>query len=63
MIIKSNVELKGFKGSEKCKALVDTGAAMTVIDKSLAKYWTLCTRIGRVFLRVPLDIGLRMRWL
>ncbi|MBS7611331.1 aspartyl protease family protein [Candidatus Bathyarchaeota archaeon] len=37
MVVKSNVELKGFKSSEKCRALVDTGAAMTVIDKSLAE--------------------------
>ncbi|MEM1575183.1 MAG: retroviral-like aspartic protease family protein [Nitrososphaerota archaeon] len=37
MIIKSDVELRGLKSSEKCKALVDTGAAMTVIDKYLAE--------------------------
>lgn len=37
MIVKSDIELKGLKGSEKCRALVDTGATMTVIDKHLAE--------------------------
>ena len=29
--------MKGFKGSKECTALVDIGAAMTVIDKKLAE--------------------------
>lgn len=33
MIVKSDVVLKGLKSSEKCKALVNTGAAMTVVDE------------------------------
>lgn len=37
MIVISYVELKGLKGSAKCRALVDTSAAMTVIDKRLAE--------------------------
>lgn len=37
MIVKSDVELKGSKTSEKCIALVDTGAAITVIDRRFAE--------------------------
>jgi len=37
MIVRAEVVLKGLRGSEKCRALVDTGAIMTVIDKSLAQ--------------------------
>lgn len=36
MIVKAEVTLRGSKSSEKCVALVDTGALMTVIDKGLA---------------------------
>lgn len=36
-IVKSNVELRGSKSSEKGVALVDTGAHMTVIDRHLAE--------------------------
>ncbi|KYH42365.1 MAG: hypothetical protein AYL33_002910 [Candidatus Bathyarchaeota archaeon B63] len=37
MIVKAEVTLKGLRGSEKCRALVDTGAIMTVVDRSLAE--------------------------
>jgi len=35
--VRAKVVLKGTKDSEECVALVDTGAAMTVIDSSLAE--------------------------
>ncbi len=37
MIVKADVTFLGSKSSEKCIALVDTGAAMTVVDKKLAE--------------------------
>jgi len=37
MIVKAEVALKGLRSSEKCEALVDTGAIMTAIDKGLAE--------------------------
>jgi predicted aspartyl protease len=37
VIVKAEVTLKGLKGTEECVALVDTGAIMTVVDKSLAE--------------------------
>jgi predicted aspartyl protease len=37
MIVKAEVKLRGLRSSEKCKALVDTGAIMTIIDKGLAE--------------------------
>jgi len=37
MIVKAEATLRGLKNSEKCTALVDTGAIMTVIDKGLAE--------------------------
>lgn len=37
MIVKAEVVLKGFRGSDKCRALVDTGAIMTVVDRGLAE--------------------------
>lgn len=37
MIVKAAVTLTGSESSEKCVALVDTGALMTVIDKGLAE--------------------------
>jgi predicted aspartyl protease len=36
-IVRTRVSLKGMRGTKDCIALVDTGAAMTVIDRSLAK--------------------------
>jgi predicted aspartyl protease len=36
-IVRTRVSLKGMRGSKDCIALVDTGAAMTVIDRSLAE--------------------------
>ncbi len=36
-IVKARVRLKGMRSSRECVALVDTGAAMTVIDKGLAE--------------------------
>ena len=36
-IVRTRVSLKGMKGSKDCIALVGTGAAMTVIDRSLAE--------------------------
>jgi len=35
-IFRTRVSLKGMRGSKDCIALVGTGAAMTVIDSSLA---------------------------
>jgi len=37
MIVKTEATLKGLKSSEKCTALVDVGAVMTIIDKGLAE--------------------------
>lgn len=37
MIVKGHVLLRGEIGSEECEALVDTGASMTVIDRSMAE--------------------------
>ena len=36
-IVRTRVSLKGMRGSKDCIALVGTGAAMTVIDRSLAE--------------------------
>jgi predicted aspartyl protease len=36
-IVRTRVSLKGMRGSKDCIALVDTGAAMSVIDRSLAE--------------------------
>jgi predicted aspartyl protease len=36
-IVRTRVSSKGMRGSKDCIALVDTGAAMTVIDRSLAE--------------------------
>ena len=36
-IVRARVSLKGMRGTKDCIALVDTGAAMTVIDRSLAE--------------------------
>jgi predicted aspartyl protease len=36
-IVRTRVSLKGMRSSKDCIALVDTGAAMTVIDRSLAE--------------------------
>jgi predicted aspartyl protease len=36
-IVRTRVSLKGMRGTKDCIALVDTGAAMTVIDRSLAE--------------------------
>jgi hypothetical protein len=36
-IVRTRVSLKGMRGSEDCIALVGTGAAMTVTDRSLAE--------------------------
>jgi predicted aspartyl protease len=36
-IVRTRVSLKGMRGSKECIALVDTGTAMTVIDRSLAE--------------------------
>jgi predicted aspartyl protease len=36
-IFRTRVSLKGMRGSKDCIALVGTGAAMTVIDRSLAE--------------------------
>jgi predicted aspartyl protease len=36
-IVRARVSLKGMRGSKDCIALVGTGAAMTVIDRSLAE--------------------------
>jgi predicted aspartyl protease len=36
-IVRARVSFKGTRGSKDCIALVDTGAAMTVIDRSLAE--------------------------
>jgi predicted aspartyl protease len=35
-IFRTRVSFKGMRGSKDCIALVDTGAAMSVIDRSLA---------------------------
>jgi predicted aspartyl protease len=35
--VRTRVSLKGMRGSKDCIALVGTGAAMTVIDRSLAE--------------------------
>jgi predicted aspartyl protease len=35
--VRTRVSLKGMRGTKDCIALVDTGAAMTVIDRSLAE--------------------------
>jgi predicted aspartyl protease len=35
--VRTRVSLKGMRGSKDCIALADTGAAMTVIDRSLAE--------------------------
>jgi predicted aspartyl protease len=37
VIVRTKVSLKGMRGSKDCIALVDTGTAMTVIDRSLAE--------------------------
>ena len=36
-VVKARVVVSGFKGSRECTALVDTGAAMTVIDRGVAE--------------------------
>jgi predicted aspartyl protease len=36
-IVRTRVSLKGMRGSKDCIALVGTGAAMSVIDRSLAE--------------------------
>jgi len=36
LIVKADVTFQGSKSSERCIALVDTGAAMTVVDKKFA---------------------------
>ena len=36
-IVRTRVSLKGMRSTKDCIALVDTGAAMTVIDRSLAE--------------------------
>jgi predicted aspartyl protease len=36
-IVRTRVSLKGMRGTKDCIALVGTGAAMTVIDRSLAE--------------------------
>lgn len=35
-VVRAAVVLKGYKGSKECIALVDTGAALTVMDRWLA---------------------------
>ena len=45
MIVKGHVLLRGDVGSEECEALVDTGASMTVIDRSMAE------RLGATYMR------------
>jgi len=35
--VRTRVSLKGMRGTKDCIALVGTGAAMTVIDRSLAE--------------------------
>jgi len=37
MIVKAGVSLRGLKNLEKCAALVNPGAIMTVVDKGLAE--------------------------
>jgi len=37
MIVKAEVTPEGLRDSERCKALVDTEAIMTVVDRSLAE--------------------------
>jgi predicted aspartyl protease len=36
-IFRTRVSLKGMRGSKDCIALISTGVAMTVIDRSLAE--------------------------
>jgi len=45
VIVKSHVLLRGDVGSEECEALVDTGAGMTVIDRTMAE------RLGARYMR------------
>lgn len=37
-VVKANITLKGSRGSGECVALVNTGAAMSVVDGELADH-------------------------
>ncbi|WP_054854462.1 aspartyl protease family protein [Vulcanisaeta distributa] len=62
-LVKAGVTLIGVKGgSRSVMALVDTGAAVTVVDRALAEEVGVTYTVERGPWSRRLGIGLRVRW-